>query len=34
MPEALDKVIKELPREPEVVELFKKLFGADPLSPK
>lgn len=31
MPEALEKVIKELPREPEVVELFKKLFGADPL---
>jgi tripartite-type tricarboxylate transporter receptor subunit TctC len=31
MPEALDKVIKDLPRDPEVVELFKKLFGADPL---
>jgi hypothetical protein len=34
MPEALDKVIKELPRDPEVVELFKKLFGADPLPPR
>jgi len=31
MPEALEKVIKDLPRDPEVVELFKKLFGADPL---
>jgi tripartite-type tricarboxylate transporter receptor subunit TctC len=31
MPEALDKVVKDLPRDPEVVELFKKLFGADPL---
>lgn len=34
MPEALEKVIKDLPREPEVVELFKKLFGADPLPPR
>ena len=34
MPEALDKVIKDLPRDPEVVELFKKLFGADPLPPR
>lgn len=31
MPEALDKVIKNLPREPEVIELFKQLFGAGPL---
>jgi tripartite-type tricarboxylate transporter receptor subunit TctC len=31
MPERLEKVIKDLPREPEVVELFKKLFGADQL---
>jgi hypothetical protein len=29
-----EKVIKDLPREPEVVELFKKLFGADPLPPR
>jgi tripartite-type tricarboxylate transporter receptor subunit TctC len=34
MPEALDKVIKDLPRDPEVVDLFKKLFGADPLPPR
>ncbi|MGH7824716.1 MAG: Bug family tripartite tricarboxylate transporter substrate binding protein [Candidatus Binatia bacterium] len=34
MPETLEKVIKELPREPEVVELFKKLFGNDPLPPR
>jgi tripartite-type tricarboxylate transporter receptor subunit TctC len=34
MPEALDKVIKNLPREPEVIELFKKLFGAGSLPPR
>jgi tripartite-type tricarboxylate transporter receptor subunit TctC len=31
MPEALEKVIRELPRDPAVVELFNKLAGADPL---
>ena len=31
MPEALEKVIKELPRDNEVIELFKILAGADPL---
>jgi tripartite-type tricarboxylate transporter receptor subunit TctC len=31
MPEALDKIIKGLPREPEVIELFKVIFGAGPL---
>jgi tripartite-type tricarboxylate transporter receptor subunit TctC len=31
MPEDLEKVIRELPREPAVVDLFKKLLGADPL---
>jgi hypothetical protein len=30
-PEALEKVIRELPRDPVVVELFNKLAGADPL---
>jgi len=34
MPETLTKLIKDLPRDPEVVELFKKLFGADPLPPR
>jgi hypothetical protein len=29
--EALEKVIRELPREPAVVELFNKLAGADSL---
>jgi tripartite-type tricarboxylate transporter receptor subunit TctC len=29
--EALDKVIRELPRDAQVVELFNKLAGADPL---
>lgn len=31
MPEALEKVIRELPRDAAVVELFNKLAGADPL---
>jgi len=30
-PEALEKVIRELPRDPSVIELFTKLAGADPL---
>src|SRR6266550_641710 len=34
MPEVLEKTIRELPREPEVVELFNKLAGADPLPPR
>jgi len=29
--EALEKVVRELPRDANVVELFKKLAGADPL---
>lgn len=29
--EALEKVIRELPRDPSVIELFHKLAGADPL---
>jgi tripartite-type tricarboxylate transporter receptor subunit TctC len=31
MPEALEKTIKELPRDPDVIELFNKLAGADAL---
>ncbi|HEX2228226.1 MAG TPA: hypothetical protein VHM64_13900 [Candidatus Binatia bacterium] len=31
MPEELEKSIKELPREREVIDFFKKLSGADPL---
>jgi tripartite-type tricarboxylate transporter receptor subunit TctC len=34
MPEELEKVIRELPREPAVVDLFKKLMSADPLPPR
>jgi tripartite-type tricarboxylate transporter receptor subunit TctC len=34
MPETLDKVIRALPREPEVVDLFKQIFGAGPLPPR
>jgi len=30
----LTKLIKDLPRDAEVIELFKKLFGADPLPPR
>jgi tripartite-type tricarboxylate transporter receptor subunit TctC len=31
MPELHDKAVREIPREPEVVEVFKKLVGAGPL---
>jgi tripartite-type tricarboxylate transporter receptor subunit TctC len=34
MPEALDKVIKDLPREPEVISLFRQIFGPGPLPPR
>jgi len=34
LPEAHEKTIREIPREPEVIELFKKLVGADPLPPR
>jgi hypothetical protein len=31
MPEAHEKAIRVIPRDPEVVEIFKKLVGAGPL---
>jgi tripartite-type tricarboxylate transporter receptor subunit TctC len=31
LPEAHEKVIREIPRDPEVVEIFKKIVGAGPL---
>jgi tripartite-type tricarboxylate transporter receptor subunit TctC len=31
MPEAHEKVIREIPRNPEIVEVFKKIVGAGPL---
>jgi hypothetical protein len=34
MPEEQDKAIRELPRDREVVELFKKLSGSEPLPPR
>ena len=34
MPEDLEKVIRDLPREAAVVDLFKKLMSADPLPPR
>ena len=33
MPEAHEKVIREIPRDPEVIEIFKKIVGAGPLPP-
>jgi len=34
MPEEQDKAIRELPRDRDVVALFQKLAGADPLPPR
>jgi tripartite-type tricarboxylate transporter receptor subunit TctC len=34
MPEAMAKVVKETPRDPEVIETLKKLSGAGPLPPR
>jgi tripartite-type tricarboxylate transporter receptor subunit TctC len=34
MPEALDKAIREIPRESEAIELFNKLAAAGPLPPR
>ena len=34
LPEPMEKAIKELPREQEIVELFKKIAGAGPLPPR
>ena len=33
-PEELETAIKELPRDKEVVQLYQKLAGADPLPPR
>ena len=33
LPEDHEKVIREIPRDPEVIELFKKIAGAGPLPP-
>jgi hypothetical protein len=34
MPEELTKIIKEMPRDPEVTDLLKKFSGIDPLPPR
>jgi hypothetical protein len=34
MPEAHVETIREIPRDPEVIEIFKKLIGAGPLPPR
>ena len=34
MPEEMERLVKDLPRDPEIVELFKKINAADPLPPR
>lgn len=34
MPEELEKAVRELPRDKEVIDLFNKLSGADPMPPR
>jgi hypothetical protein len=34
MPDETGRLINELPRDPEIVELFKKINAADPLPPR
>jgi tripartite-type tricarboxylate transporter receptor subunit TctC len=34
MPETMEKYIREIPRSPEVIALFHKIAGADPLPPR
>ena len=33
-PEGMEKAIRELPREREIVELYQKIAGPDPLPPR
>ena len=34
MPEEMERLVKDLPRDSEIVELFKKINAADPLPPR
>jgi tripartite-type tricarboxylate transporter receptor subunit TctC len=34
MPDAHEKVIKEIPRDPEIIAIFKRIAGAGPLPPR
>ena len=34
LPEEMEKLVKELPRDPEIIDLFKKINGAGPLPPR
>ena len=34
LPEVHEKTIRDIPREPEVIELYKKIVGAEPLPPR
>ena len=31
LPEANEKAVRDIPRDPEIIELFKNLVGTDPL---
>ena len=33
-PEANEKAVRDIPREPEIIELFKKIIGAGALPPR
>ena len=34
LPEEMEKLVKDLPRDPEIIDLFKKINGAGPLPPR
>ncbi|HJX11241.1 MAG TPA: hypothetical protein VJ733_12185 [Candidatus Binatia bacterium] len=34
VPEAHEKVIREIPQDPEIIEIFKKIVSAGPLPPR
>jgi hypothetical protein len=34
MPDEMERLVKELPRDPEIVDLFKKINAAEPLPPR
>src|SRR5215468_10781342 len=34
MPDEMERLVRDLPRDPEIVELFKKINAAEPLPPR
>ena len=34
LPEDHEKAIRDIPRHPEIIELYKKIVGAEPLPPR